>query len=164
MERNLSNSAVETEEVTFEDNVLLEERIKARALSSVRLAQLGRSESPRIASGARSPDDENFHSPSKARSVNGEAASHEFHNATDTVEELREKWQQNMSISMGDIMVTREEVDVREGLFESQDAYPHSVDFQRVVITEVGGVYYRSSSLFYISLLSFSFSLYYEQR
>lgn len=141
MERNLSNAVVETEEDNFEDNVLLEERIKARALSSVRLAQLGRAESPRVVSGARSPEDEYCLSPSKGRSGNLEAVGHEYQNGIDSVEELREKWQQNMSVSMGDIMVTREEVDVREGLFESQDAYPHSVDFQRVVITEVGGMF-----------------------
>ena len=125
-DRDLKKAMAEAElEESFEDNVAAEERIKARTLSTMRLAHLGRGDSPRS-----SP-------PSPGHAVDRKRFASMQTESDPREVDIAERFKIG-SVSQ-DIDAIREEIDVRNGLFDEHDAYPHSVDFQRVIITEVGG-------------------------
>ncbi len=125
-DRDLKKALAEAElEESFEDNVAAEERIKARALSTMRLAQLGRGDSPRS-----SP-------PSPGHALDRKRFAFAPNESDSRQIDISERFK--IGAVSRDIDIIREEIDVRNSLFEEHDAYPHSVDFQRVIITEVGG-------------------------
>lgn len=100
----------DADETNFEDSVLEEERIRARTLTSIRFQARHRQDSM--------SSNEDVLAPSTT--TRGE--SYEGNN--------------KMSISVDGV---KEDIDVRQALFEEPEAYPHTVDFQRVIITETDG-------------------------
>lgn len=111
----------EGEEPSFEENVLAEERVRQRTLNSIRLQTRARQDS--ISSG----DGEAVRSPTHLAAPLGEGV---------------ERGLSTLSISMPRAENgVREEVDVLQELFEEPEAYSHTVDFQRVIITDTDGEY-----------------------
>lgn len=106
----------DSDEPSFEENVLAEERVRQRTLHSIRFQSRQRQDS--ISSG----DGEGVRTLSSQ--VQGAGAR---------IDDA------GLAISTGDSNGVRREVDVRQELFEEPEAYPHTLDFQRVVITETDG-------------------------
>jgi hypothetical protein len=122
--------AVDPDEPSFEENVLAEERIKSRTLSILKSAR-ELSCSPDSFSGSIPSD-----------SYMRFAAPHiTIDTGSNALRMAQRGTQPFMSPPDDDSAPSiREEIDVREELFQIHDAYPHSTDFQRVIITEANGI------------------------
>lgn len=108
----------QSDEPSFEENVLAEERVRQRTLHSIRFQSRQRQDSVSSGEGdaLRSLS---AHGACAAGSVDGGALA--------------------VSTDRQDPNGVRAEVDVRQQLFEEPEAYPHTVDFQRVIITDTDG-------------------------
>lgn len=128
----------ESDEPTFEENVLAEERVRQRTLHSIRFQSRQRHDS--ISSG----DGEAV----RGLPVLGPSSS--LGTAIRPVDA-------SLTISMGgtdqDSNGVRAEVDVRQQLFEEPEAYPHTIDFQRVIITDTNGKIYKRTATFKLSFM-----------
>lgn len=138
-----NGATAEPDEVSFEDNVLAEERIKSRTLSNLKSAR-ELSCSPEAFVGSIPTD-----------SFMRYAAPHlPIDVGPGAPRPVPRPPQSFLSPAEDDGAPSiREEIDVREELFQIHDAYPHSTDFQRVIITEANGTHVEDCFVIFLILI-----------